>query len=122
MGSLFVGVAILERVEQLDDAYGYGSVHTVLGAYHARTANAELDESKKHFEHAIEITRCASLLPKVQMAAKYYCMKGDKENYVKALTEVEAGDTMPLQRLQNTIAKRRAKRYMGKERMKTCGF
>jgi predicted RNA-binding Zn-ribbon protein involved in translation (DUF1610 family) len=50
-------------------------------------------------------------------------MKGDKENYVKTLTEVlEAGDTMPEQRLQNTIAKRRAKRYMGKERLKACGF
>ena len=86
-------------------------------------AMAELDESKKHFEKAIAITKGNLLLPKVQMAAKYYCMKGDKESYVKTLTEVlEAGDTMPLQRLQNTIAKRRAKRYMSKERMKNCGF
>lgn len=123
VGSLFVGVAILERVEQLDESYGYGNVHVVLGSYHARTANAELDESKKHFDRAIEITKGGALLPKVQMAAKYYCMKADKESYVKTLTEVvEAGDTLPAQRLQNTIAKRRAARYLGKERMKSCGF
>ena len=50
-------------------------------------------------------------------------MKGDKENYVKTLNEVvEAGDVFPEQRLTNTIAKRSAKRYLGKERMKDCGF
>ncbi len=123
VGSLFVGVAIMERSVELDEEYGYASGHTVLGSYHARMAMAELDESKKHFEKAIAITKGNLLLPKVQMAAKYYCMKGDKESYVKTLTEVlDAGDTMPLQRLQNTIAKRRAKRYMSKERMKNCGF
>ncbi len=123
VGSLFVGVAILERVVELDDKIMYGSAHTVLGSYHARTTTAELDEAKKHFDQAIAITGGKLLLPKVQLAAKYFCMKGDKESYVKTLTEViEAGDTMPNQRLQNTIAKRRAKRYLGKERLKNCGF
>ena len=43
---------------------------------------------------------------------------------MKTLTEiVEAGDTLPEQRLTNAIAKRRAKRYLGKERMsRTCSF
>lgn len=123
VGELYVGVAIMERIVELDESYLYGSAHTVLGAYHARTATAELDESKKHFDKAIQISNGKLLLPKVQLAAKYYCMKIDKESYVKILTEVvEAGDTMPEQRLQNTIAKRRAKRYLGKERLKACGF
>jgi tetratricopeptide (TPR) repeat protein len=123
VAELYVGVAIVERVLELDETYMFGSVHTVLGAYHARSATAELDEAKKHFDRAIEISKGKLLLPKVQLAAKYYCLKGDKENYVKTLNEVlEAGDTMPEQRLQNTIAKRRAKRYMSKERLKACGF
>ncbi len=123
VAELYVGVAIMERVAQLDETYLYGSPHTILGAYHARSATAEVEEAKKHFDKAIEISGGKLLLPKVQLAAKYYCTKGDKENYVKTLTDVlEAGDTLPEQRLQNTIAKRRAKRYMGKERLKACGF
>jgi hypothetical protein len=123
VAELYVGVAIMERVLALDPTYLNGSPHTILGAYHARSAAAELDEAKKHFDEAIKITDGKLLLPKVQLASKYYCLKGDKENYVKTLTEVvEAGDTMPEQRLQNAIAKRRARRYLGKERMKACGF
>jgi tetratricopeptide (TPR) repeat protein len=123
VATLYVGVAIMERVAELDDTYMLGSVHTILGSYHARTATSEMDEAKKHFDKAIEISKGKLFLPKVQLAAKYYCGKGDKENYVKTLTEVlEAGDTLPEQRLTNTIAKRRAKRYLGKERMKGCGF
>ena len=59
----------------------------------------------------------------MQLATKYYCAKGDKESYVKTLTEVvEAGDVFPEQRLSNTIAKRRAKRYLGEKRLAACGF
>lgn len=123
VADLFIGVAILQRVLELDDKYLYGTPHTVMGAYHARTALAELDEAKKHFDQAIALSQGKMLLPKVQLAAKYYCMKGDKENYVKTLTEVvEAGDVFPEQRLQNTIAKRRAKRYLSETRMKACSF
>jgi hypothetical protein len=35
---------------------------------------------------------------------------------------VDAPDALPEQRLQNTIAKRRARRYLGKSRMAACGF
>jgi hypothetical protein len=123
VAELYVGVAIMERVAQLDEKFMFGSPLTILGAYHARSATAELDEAKKHFDKAIEISGGKLMLPKVQLAAKYYCTKGDKDNYVKTLTEVvESGDTLPEQRLQNTIAKRRARRFLGKERMKGCGF
>lgn len=123
VADLFIGVAIMERAVELDETYMYGSGHTVLGAYHARTAMAELDEAKKHFDKAIALSEGKLLLPKLQLAAKYYCMKGDKEAYVKTLTEiVEAGDVFPKQRLSNTIAKRRAKRYLSPQRMEACGF
>ncbi|MFT3773058.1 MAG: TRAP transporter TatT component family protein [Minicystis sp.] len=124
VADLFIGVAMLERAKTLKHDYLYGSIHTVLGAYHARSPMAELEEGKKEIDAAIAVTGGKTLLPKFQLAAKYYCMKGDKESYVKTLTEiVEAGDTFPQQRLTNAIAKRRAKRYLGKERMmRTCGF
>jgi tetratricopeptide (TPR) repeat protein len=124
VADLFIGVAMLERAKQLRHDYLYGSIHTVLGAYHARSPMAELDEAKKEFDAAIAVTGGKTMLPKFQLAAKYYCTKGDKENYVKTLNEIiEAGDTFPAQRLTNAIAKRKAKRYLGKDRMmRTCGF
>lgn len=124
VADLFIGVAMLERAKTLKHDYLYGTIHNVLGAYHARSPLAELDESKKEFDAAIALTKGAALLPRFQLAARYHCAKGDKESYVKTLNEVvEAGDTLPAQRLTNAIAKRRAKRYLGKERMmRSCGF
>jgi hypothetical protein len=135
VADLFIGVAMVERVKQLRHDYLYGSVHAILGAYHGRSPMAELDtcgpkpaagcsDAKTELDAAIALTGGKSLMPKFQLAAKYYCTKSDKENYVKTLTEVvEAGDILPEQRLTNAIAKRRAKRYLGKDRMmRMCGF
>src|SRR5262249_42753634 len=82
VAELFIGVAMLEKVKELNHSYLYGSVHTILGAYHARSPMAEMDEAKKEFDAAIAVTGGKALLPKFQLAAKYYCTKGDKENYV----------------------------------------
>jgi ATP sulfurylase len=113
----------MERAVELEEKFLFGRGHTALGAYHARSTMAELDESKKHFDKAIEISGGKSLMAKVQFAAKYYCAKGDKDTYVKLLNEVvEAGDVLPEGRLTNVIAKRKAKRYLTPLRMKNCGF
>jgi hypothetical protein len=124
VANLYVGVALVERSVALDDGYLYASGHTALGAYHARSPMAELDEAKKEFDKAIALTGGRALLAKVQYAARYHCLKGDKASYVKVLEEVlAAGDVLPEQRLTNTIAKRRAKRYLLPARMsRTCGF
>ncbi len=123
VAELFVGVAMIERVIQLDSSFFYGNAHTILGAYHARSPMAELEDGKKELDLAIKISEGKLLLPKFQLATTYYCMKSDKENYVKILQEIiDAGDIFPEQRLTNAIAKRKAKRYLGKERMKACGF
>lgn len=123
VAELFVGVELMKRSLELDPTWNYGSAHGVLGAYHARTAMAELDEAKEHFDKALAISEGKSLLIKVNMAARYHCAKVNKDAYVSTLTEVvEAGDTLPEQRLQNTIAKRRAKRLLAKWRMSSCGF
>jgi hypothetical protein len=123
VADLFIGVAMMQRAVELDERYLYGSGHIVLGAYHARSPMAELDEAKKHFERALEINGGKYLLTQFMFASKYYCTKGEKAPYERLLNEVlAAGDVLPAQRLTNTIAKRRAKRYLGKERLKSCGF
>lgn len=123
VAELYVGVAAVRRSVELDPNLLSGTGHAILGAYHARSAMAELDEAKKHFDEALRISEGKALLVKYNMATKYHCTKVDKENYVKLLTEIiEAGDVDPKQRLQNTIAKRRARRYLAEWRMQNCGF
>lgn len=123
VADLYIGVAMMQRAVELDEKYLWGSGHVALGAYHARSGMAELDEAKKHFDRALQINGRKHLLAQLNYATKYYCMKVDQQNYEKLLNEVlSAGDVLPEQRLQNTIAKRRAKRYLGKERMRNCGF
>ena len=127
VADLFVAVAIIERSVELDETYAYGSGMTALAAYHARTAQGELDESKRLFDKAIALTQGRSLIQKLNYATRYLCAKGDKDGYVKGLQEiVAAGDTMPEQRLTNALAKRKARRFLSKARMEearaNCGF
>jgi hypothetical protein len=97
---------------------------TTLGSYHARSNMAELDQSKRNFDDAIARTGGRDLLVQFNMATKYACVKGDAMLYVQTLEHVlQAPDPDPSQRLQNAIAKRRAKRWLTKRRAKDeCGI
>jgi hypothetical protein len=123
VAELHVGEALVERSVALDETAAYANGHAALGSYHARTPMAELDAAQKHFARAIQLTGGKALLPKFHYARSYYCAKGDKASYEATLREVvDAPDALPEQRLQNTIAKRRARRYLSKSRMANCGF
>lgn len=122
VAELYVGVAILERSRELDpELMAWGATST-LGAYHARAAMAELDEAKKLLDLAAEKTQRKSLGVLLNYA-KYACMKSDQPLYEKTLNEILAADDPdPNLRLQNVIAKRRAKRALSKTAMEDCGF
>jgi len=124
VGQLFIGVAMLERSAELDPTYNFGSAEAVLGAYHARSPMAEPDEAKVHLEKAMQIAGTKSLLPKLQYAIRYDCLTNNKADYTAKLNEIlAAGDGDPYQRLTNTIAKRRAKRWLDPKRMSSaCAF
>jgi hypothetical protein len=124
VGELYVGVEMVRRSVELDETAAFATGHTILGAYHARTAMSELEDSKKHFDRALEINGGKYLTTKLNYAQRYYCAKSDRANYEKLLHEVlAAGDPLPEARLQNTIAKRRARRYLNnKIWQEECGF
>jgi len=124
VGELYVGVEMVKRSAELDDKIVYGMAHTILGSYHARTAMAELDESKASFDKALAINGGKFLSTNLNYAQRYYCAKGDKAAYEKTLNDIlAAGDDLPEARLQNVIAKRRARRYLGnKVWQEECGF
>ena len=122
VAELYVGVAILERSRELDpELMAWGATST-LGAYHARAAMAELEEAKKLLDQAAEKTQRKSLGVLLNYA-KYACMKSDQPLYEKTLNEILAAeDPDPNLRLQNVIAKRRAKRALSQSAMEDCGF
>ena len=124
VAELYVGVQMVRHSVKLDETAVHATGHTVLGAYHARSAMAELDQSKKHFDRALEINEGKLLATKLNLAQRYYCAKRDKKNYFKVMNEVlKAGDPLPTARLQNAVAKRRARRYLGNEMWQAnCGF
>ncbi len=123
VADLFVGVDLIERALELDPALEDYGGYVALGAYHARAQIAELDEAKKLFDTAMSKTGRKSLLVHFAYARTYACVKVDRPLYEKLLNEaLAADDPDPAQRLNNTIAKRRAKRYLGKMWMEDCGF
>ena len=124
VAELYVGAEIVQRSIDLDPAAVNATGYTILGAYHARTAMGELDESLKDFEKAIQTNGGKFLPTKLNLATRYYCAKSDKPNWEKTLHEVLAApDDLPEARLQNTIAKRRARRYLdNKIFQEDCGF
>jgi TRAP transporter T-component len=75
------------------------------------------------FDLALAKTERKNLIVQFTYAVTYACAKGDRGLYESLLNEVlSAQDPDPNQRLGNMVAKRRAKRFLGKQRMLDCGF
>ncbi len=123
VSELFVGVALLEKSVELDPTLAYGTALAALGAYHARSPDAELGQAKSLFEQALAQTGRKALLVQVLYAQSWACRAHDEKAYRALLGEVlEAGDVLPAQRLENTVARRKAARFLGAPRLARCGF
>ncbi|MGH7285237.1 MAG: TRAP transporter TatT component family protein [Polyangiaceae bacterium] len=123
VADLFIGVAMMEQAVKLDPSFNHYAGLAAMGAYHSRTAMAEMDQGKAMFEDALAKTQHKTLLIQLNYAHSYACNKGDRALYEKLLNEVlNADDPDPQQRLTNAVAKRRAKRYLSKDHESDCGF
>jgi hypothetical protein len=124
IAELYVGVAMVERAVAIDPSFEHYSGLVVLAAYHARTGLAELDQSKQLFDVAMAKTEGKTLLVPFAYASTYACMKGDGALYQDMMNRaVQPTDPDAYQRLTNAVAKRRAKRWLSKRRMKEqCGI
>jgi hypothetical protein len=120
---VWIGVEMLERANALDPAYMRYGASLAIAAYHSRSGMADTAKAKAIFEDVIAKTQRKALLALVNYASRYGCLKQDRSLYEKTLQEVvNAQDPDPTNRLQNAVAKRRARRYLGKSRMSDCGF
>ncbi|MFO0723340.1 MAG: TRAP transporter TatT component family protein [Myxococcota bacterium] len=118
VANLWMGVAMIERSVALDPTYNNGLGKVALGAYHARSAAAEMDEAKALFEDVIAKTEGKALVAQLNYATRYACAKADAALYTKLLRQViDSKEDEPSLRLTNTIAKRRAKRWLSEKRM-----
>jgi hypothetical protein len=122
VADLFVGEGFLERANELDPKLAFGLGSAALAAYHARSPDAELKEAKVLFDRAAAVSGRKALTPLVLQAQNLACVSHDEKQYRALLDEVLAAPDFPEQRLENTIAKRKAKRYLGTPRLKRCGF
>jgi hypothetical protein len=123
VAELFVGIALLERSVELNPSLAYGTGMAALGAYHARSPDAELSLARASFDSALALTNRKALTIQVMYAQNYACQTHNEKMYRELLNEVlQAGDVLPKQRLENTIAKRKAQRYLKLPRLKRCGF
>jgi hypothetical protein len=117
VANLFIGVSIMQRAVELDDSYNGYTGLVVLGAYHARTATAELDLAKKLFDQAIDKTGNKSLIVHFNYATKYACARADNVLYGKLLNDVLTTEDQSVNlRLTNMIARRRAQRWLDAKR------
>ena len=123
VSELFVGVALLERSVELDPTLGWSMGLAALGAYHARSPDAELAQAKTLFEQALTQTHRTALSVQLLYAQSWACRAHDEKTYRALLQEVlAAGDVLPAQRLENTVARRKAARYLGAPRLARCAF
>jgi hypothetical protein len=124
IAELYVGVAMLEHAVALDPTVEQYAGMLALGAYHARTGFAEMDQAKAMLDTVTARTDGKPLIVPLTYATRYACVRGDRALYKKLLDQVlTAQDPDPRHGLQNAIAKRRAARWLGKKRARNeCGF
>lgn len=112
---------LFERIVQLDETFSNASAHIGLGLLHASRGEAlggKPEESRKHFERAIELTGGKFLMPKTLMAYHLGVIKQDREFFHKTLVEVltTSPSGNPDLRLANELAHQRARRYLAHEK------
>jgi hypothetical protein len=124
ISDLFVGVALIQRAIDIDPSVDSYTGLIAMASYHARNGMAEPEEAKKILDTALAKTEGKSLMVPLTYATTYACVKGDAALYQQMLDKVlNGGDPNPYIRLENALARRRAKRWASKRRAKEmCGF
>lgn len=112
-------IVLVKRAHALDPRQMNGTACMTLGAIHSAQGKAmggDPDASKKYFDEALGYTGGKFLMIKVMMARQYAVVIQDQALFVKLLKEVmdTPAEVAPEWRLPNTLAKRRAKRYLAK--------
>ena len=122
VADLYIGVDMMQRAFELDPTYYASSPMVAMAAYHGRTADAEVKQARALFDQALKNTKRGALTTQLTYA-QFACTVADKQLYDTLVDEIIAADDPdPNQRLNNTIAKRRASRMKSPKKTADCGF
>ena len=122
VADLYIGVDMMKRAFELEPTYYASSPMVAMAAYHGRTTGAEEKEARVMFEQALANTKRSALTTQLTYA-QFACTMADKKLYDSLVDEIiAASDPDPKQRLNNTIAKRRAARMKSPKKTADCGF
>ena len=104
--------AIMKRVVELDELFEDGGAHFYLGVFSTLLPPAlggRVEEGRKHFEQAIEISGGRNLMVKVTFAKQYARLMFDRKLHDRLLHEVlKADPNLPGYALINTLAQQEA--------------
>ena len=105
---------LLERSVELDPDFMFMIGKMTMGVLAASEFPPNMDRAKLILDDVLEKTERRNLMVQMQMARHYAVAMGDHKLFRELLQEVlDAGDVLPEARLSNTIARRRAERYLG---------
>ena len=126
VAEMYIGVALAERVIELNEREGYGTAHIILGIYYSHSGEQDVKRAKQHFDRGIALEDGKYLPPMLGLATGYHCAAGNKVGYFDTLREViriGEQDPMPEARLSNLLAMRRASLYLRqKVFQESCAF
>ena len=106
---------LLERSVELDPDFMFMIGKMTMATLAASEFPPNMDRAKVLFDEVLEKTERRNLMVQLNMARYYAVNVGDHELFKVLLQEVlDAGDVLPEARLTNTMARRRAERYLGR--------
>ena len=117
MADLVTIEKIMERLLEIDDTVEQGGPHLFFGVLYGskpKMIGGDPEQSRSHFERALEISNRSFLMAQMLFAATYSRMVFDRELHDSLLEEVIDFelDRAPDNRLSNQIAKRRAEELL----------
>jgi hypothetical protein len=114
LADLSRAIALMERVMELDEAYGGGAAHLTFGIYYSvqpAGAGQDLDKSRHHFERAITLAGAGDLTPRVlyaEFVGKAAMDEAFFTQQLEAILDTDPAD-WPEKRLTNELAIQRAR-------------
>ena len=109
-----IGVAMVNRVLELDESFDDGSAHEFFISYEGSRSEAMGGSEKKareHFKRAVELSKGEKVGPYLSLATSVCLMKQDVNEFKNLLNQALSIDVNknPKYRLSNIIMQRRAK-------------
>jgi predicted anti-sigma-YlaC factor YlaD len=110
VAALPIAGAMVQRVLEIDDAYGDGAAHEFFVAYEAGRPGGNIDDAREHYQRALELSGGERASVYLALAESVFVPEQNVKEFRAMLTRAGAIDpeANPESRLLNIIAQERA--------------